>query len=163
MAVYSLVRNQIKSGDILVWTSRGWGNLANITAQAIRLMTRSEYCHVGVAWEIGGRMMVVEAVQPLVRIYPLSKLLPCYHLKMDIQWQSSFDEILMERVGDPYSVWQAIISYFGSPVNDEKWQCVELANYIYKRIGVPMAEVYTPTAFVEEALKHSNNGLFWLQ
>ena len=74
MKKYSEYRDQIKSGDLLAWSHRGFRSWHDFKVQAVRLFTQSEYSHVGIAWVVGGRVFVIEAVEPRVRIFPLSKL-----------------------------------------------------------------------------------------
>ena len=48
------------------------------------MFTRSTYAHVGLAWVIGGRVFVLEAVKPRLRIYPLSKYANFYLLGLNV-------------------------------------------------------------------------------
>ena len=84
---YANIRQHIKSGDLLAWSHRApwWASLRDCKIALVRLFTRSEYCHVGIAWVLGGRVFVIEAVKPEVRIYPLSKLAPFYWVQVPAQ------------------------------------------------------------------------------
>lgn len=155
MALYSEVRSTIKSGDLLAWTHRKWGSWYDIQIQAVRFFTQSEYCHVGVAWVVGGRVFVIEAVTPKVRIYPLSKELPFYLLPMGGVWTPEAEEFALAQVGMFYSKWHAIESIFRVPKNDNLWQCAQLTAAIAKLNGIDFGERLTPSALVEKAL---NNG-----
>lgn len=159
MANYNTYRQLIKSGDILAWTNKKWDTFADVLVQGIRIATRSEYSHVGIAWVVGDRVMVVEAVPPLVRIYPLSKLLPFYHVELDIKWSPYFDEKLLAHVGEKYSILQAMESFFTKPPSDNKWQCVELADDFYRSIGINLGSDFTPSSLIESILKISKHGL----
>ena len=72
MTSYQEVRSSIKSGDLLFWSHRELKSWYDLKVQIVRMVTRSEYSHVGVAWVTGGRVFALEAVVPLIRIYPLS-------------------------------------------------------------------------------------------
>jgi hypothetical protein len=139
---YKDLRSTIKSGDIVAWSHNG----------IVRLFTGSEYSHVGTAWVVGERVFVIEAVQPMVRIYPLSKLLPFYHISSLGDWTQEAEEFALSQVGTNYSVMDAIRSYFGKISPDGNWQCAELAAAIAKLNGVDLGENYRPSAIVKKAL-----------
>jgi uncharacterized protein YycO len=154
---YATFRSQIQSGDLLAWSThrdKGWRRIIN---HLIRIFTMSEYCHVGIAWVINERVFVIEAVQPCVRIYPLSTETPFYHIAMNLQVKDNQLNYLLSRVGEPYSVWQALYAYFGKPKSDKAWQCAELCNSFYRKVGIPLKGGWTPSALVEAILGLSDN------
>lgn len=159
MAEYVPYRKHVRSGDLLAWSTSKTASLGDLMVKAIRVFTMSEYNHVGIAWRMGDRLMVIEAVPPEVRIYPLSKLTPFYHVDMDIDWKSEYDDLLLDYVGLEYSTWQALISYFRKPDVDNKLQCVELALDFYKNAGIELVCDYTPAGIVEACLERSGTGL----
>ena len=110
---YAAARRRIRSGDLLAWSHRGWGSWYDLQIQAVRMFTRSEYCHVGLAWNVGGRMFVLEAVSAGVRIFPLSRLMPCYWLPLAAAWDGTVEEIALAHVGERYSKWQAVLAGLG--------------------------------------------------
>lgn len=134
---YDIARDLIKSGDVLAWTHRGWGSWYDLKLQLVRMWTRSEFCHVGVAWVVGDRVFVLEAVSSGVRIMPLSNLLPCFWIKRG-EWNGVFLQRALKEIGKPYSTWQAILGGFGllKGADDDKWQCAEYVSYI---LGLPWA------------------------
>jgi hypothetical protein len=151
---YSLHRDSIQSGHLLAWTHRSWASWYDIQIQLVRTFTQSEYCHVGVAWRAAGRVFVLEAVQTGIRIFPLSRLLPCYWLPIAGKWESEVEAWAMEQVGEPYSKWQCILAGLGllKPGVDNIWQCAEFAQEVAMRYGVPLACNPTPAAVVNAAL-----------
>jgi hypothetical protein len=155
MALYKNVRDTIKSGDILAWSHRSWGSFYDLQVQAVRFATQSEYCHVGTAWVVAGRVFVIEAVTPKVRIYPLSKLLPFYLIKLDGNWTMEAEEFALAQVGMDYSKLQAIESFFRLPKADNLWQCAELTAAIARHNGLMIGKKVTPSALVEEVLKNA--------
>ena len=65
--IYSAARPLIRSGDILAW--RGTAPLAKL----IRHVEGGSWSHVGVAWAIGGRVLVLQAQEFTgINITPLS-------------------------------------------------------------------------------------------
>ena len=148
---YKQARPLIKSGDILAWSHRGWKSWYDIKIQFVRLFTQSEYSHVGTAWVIGERVFVIEAVQPKVRIYPLSKLGEFYWLSTGAQWKDETLEYALSKVGQNYSQLQAMQSAFDEPPDDDKQQCAELTARIAKMDGINLGTTYTPSSVVRSA------------
>lgn len=162
---YATVRPQIKSGDLLAWSHRGIKSWRDLKIWFVRMFTRSEYSHVGLAWVQGGRVLVIEAVMPLVRIFPLSKLLEdgAYWIPTGAAWSEFTEEFALETVGDKYSQWQAMQAPFETPPNDTLWECAELVGTTLLRDGISLGTVYTPSAIVQAALKLPNSSLTLLE
>lgn len=153
---YSEIRQEIKSGDMLAWTNRSWGSLHGILMQLIRFFTRSEYVHVGTAWVVGDRVFVIEAVIPKVRIFPLSALIPFYLIPLPAQWKDETEEFALSRVGEKYSVIQAVLSVIFKPRLDTYWECAELVREIMIKEDIDLGNVYTPSEVINKALSYSS-------
>ena len=150
---YAALRHRIRSGDLLAWSHRGWGSWYDLQVQAVRVFTRSEYSHVGIAWVVGGRVLVLEAVGAGVRIYPLSRLLPAYWIGLG-RWSDLAEDYALMHVGDPYSKAQAIAAFFRALTagEDDAWQCAEYAARVLEMAGTDAGDIYTPAALVEHQL-----------
>lgn len=150
---YADARPAIKSGDLLAWSHRGWKTWHDWQVQAVRIFTRSEYAHVGLAWRVAKRLFVLEAVSSGVRIFPLSRLLPCYWIPLGVRWSQEVEEFALAQVGLPYSKWQAILAGFGmlDKAKDDRWQCAEFAQAVLARAGIELPVDATPTALVHAA------------
>jgi hypothetical protein len=152
---YRDIRPAIKSGDILAWSHRsGINSWHDFKLWAIRLFTQSEYNHVGTAWVVGERVFVIEAVIPLVRIYPLSKLGDFYHLAMSAPWKPSTEALALSYIGHEYSQFQAMQAPFTEPAHDTLWECAELVARVARNDHIELGTVYTPSAVVHNALLH---------
>jgi hypothetical protein len=127
---YSNIRSTIKSGDVIAWSEGGWSNWHDIQVSIVRMFTESEYSHIGVAYVVAGRVFVVEAVVPLIRIFPLSKLTPFFYFKApDTWWSDKMEEELVSKVGLPYSKLEAIKAFMGMNTDGtENWECAKLVN-----------------------------------
>ncbi len=147
---YTAARQKIRSGDLLAWSHRGWGSWYDLQVQAVRVFTRSEYCHVGIAWVVGGRVFVLEAVSAGVRIFPLSRLLPFYWLPLGAAWSETIEEIALSHVGERYSRWQAVLAGLGllAPGEDRAWQCAEYAGMVLMSAGRDLDCDWTPSGLV---------------
>lgn len=151
---YADARPLIKSGDILAWSHRGWRTFHDIKIQMVRFFTQSKYSHVGTAWVIGDRVFVLEAVQPLVRSFPLSKLLVdgCDWIPLNAPWRDATLTFAVWCVGDPYSQLQALQSFNGQPPVDKKWQCAELCRSIAELDGIDLGPRAVPSSVVDYAI-----------
>lgn len=143
----------IRSGDILAWSHRGIRSWHDLEIWFVRMFTRSEYSHVGTAWVVGSRVFVIEAVMPMVRIYPLSKLGDFYWLQMGAYWRRATEALALAHVGDEYSQIQAIEAPWITPQEDERWECAELVARIARQDSIDLGAVYTPSEIVLAAQK----------
>lgn len=152
---YLEARPKIRSGDLLAWSHRAWGSWYDLKVQAVRFFTQSEYCHVGIAWRVAGRLFALEAVQPRVRIFPLAKLTPFYWLPMGIHWSPIIEEFALQPVGEPYSENQAVLAFLGKLAigEDHQWQCAEYAVEVLKACGLDVKCTATPTEVVRAVQK----------
>jgi hypothetical protein len=153
---YAAARPRIQSGDLLAWSHRGWSTWHDFKVQMVRAFTQSEYSHVATAWVVGGRVLVIEAVMPLVRIYPLSKLGEFYWLPQRAPWMPETEEYALAHVGEPYSQLQAMQAFFHNLKPDGLWECAELALNIAKQDGIDLGDKATPTAVVRAAQARPN-------
>lgn len=154
---YADIRDKIKSGDVLAWNHRSWASWYDIKIQIVRIATRSEFIHTGTAWVVAGRVFVIESVIPYVRIVPLSSLLDCYWIPMEVgdKWVAVEDDAL-EFVGRAkYSQLEATLQIFGkhSPIANKRWFCSKLTNEILVRMGVESCPLpITPSNLVDHLL-----------
>lgn len=152
---YADLRPKIKSGDLLAWSHREpwYRSWDDFKIAMVRMFTKSEYSHVGTAWIVGDRVFIIEAVTPLVRIYPLSKALPFYHLPLNAGWSSTTLEYALAKVGERYSQLQAIQAFFKLPKEDSFWECAELTRLIAKQDNINLGESAVPSDVVHNALR----------
>lgn len=148
---YSEVRNKIKSGDLLAFSHKSWKTWKDIKAQIVRMVTRSDYSHVGTAWVIGDRVFVIEAVIPQARIYPLSKRGDFYWLPMNAVWTDKVEETALSYVGDSYSQLAAIKAFFKNIGKHNTQECAALAITIADAAGIDLGDKQTPDAVVLRA------------
>ena len=129
---YEDIRHEIKSLDVLGYSESGpWNSWRNIQLNLVKMGTMSEYNHVGLAYVIGGRVFVIEAVVPYIRIYPLSRELPFFWIPTPYKLDDSAEEKLLEKVGLPYSKWEAIKALFTTETDSDKvWECAKLVNKV---------------------------------
>lgn len=153
---YSDARPLIEIGDLFAFSHDGFSSRQDLESQAVRFFTRSEFSHVGVAWPVAGRVFILEAVVPLVRIYPLSKLLPFYWIPMRKPLEPAAEELALSIIGEPYSKWEAIRGFFGAARANSKWQCAEYVQSVLAANGTNLPGKPTPTAVVHGAMAMGN-------
>lgn len=146
--LYSKVRDEIKNGDLLVWSNY----------KLIQVVSGSSYSHVGLALWIGKRLFVLEADVPEIRLYPLSRKHNFYTIR-DVAplWNDEVTNYALDFIGVRYSYWAAIKSYFMPLKVDGNWQCVEYAKFIYRKMGIELNDKYLPSDLVEELLEKGFN------
>ena len=143
----------IKSGDLIGYSTRKGSLLTKFLLEIVRILTKSEFSHVGIAWVENGKLLLLEAVPPVIHIGSLLSMGSFYHIPMNIQWEDNYDAFMLEHIGDKYSILDAIRGFFGY-TNDrnDNWQCAELANKIYKEMGIDLNNAYTPAELIKAAL-----------
>lgn len=150
---YAEYRNNIRSGDILAWTHRGIKSLYDLKTAIVKTVTRSDYVHVGIAWTYHGRVFVLEATPPLVRVVPLSNLLPCYVLHMNRGFSPEAENKAFQHVGSTkYSTVDAILSLIGINLT-EGMQCVEYTKEVLSANRIHFDCRNIPSEFIIEAQK----------
>jgi hypothetical protein len=157
-------RDEIQSGDLLVWSRDNLSPLSNAYLKIIRFATSSEYAHVGIAIRIFGRLFVLEATTPYIRLAPVSLKDEFYHIPMKIEWQNHYNDYLFSYIGCLYSIADAIRAYLGKTVKDDnRWQCVELAMDFYRKLGMDFGDNYTPTKFVKTVLEVTEKPIYFVK
>lgn len=126
---YAKARENIKTGDVLGFshTKSPFSSWYDFKIFMVRLLTRSEYSHVGIAVRFGGRVFVLESVTGGIRLEPLSLFLPCDHARLN----EPFDlERAMSVCGQPYSEFEAMLGELGKTDDaNGKWQCAEFVKW----------------------------------
>jgi len=162
---YKVVRDDIKSGDLLAWSKSPTDKvISNIFLSIVKFFTKSNYGHVGIAWRMGGRLLVVEAVIPFIHVYPVSKRESFYWIPTNIPWTPSYIKHLLKYLGTSYSIIDCIRAYLGdTDPSNNRWQCAELCNDYYKNIGINLGKADTPVEIVEAMLKKNGNEIYLIK
>lgn len=154
---YAEARSRINSGDLLAWTSKGMGSWYEIQHHIIRILTESEYVHVACAWVIAGWVFLIEASGAGVRLYPLSRRLPCYWIPTGLVWSNEIEEYALSHVGDEFSKIRAWLAWMGklkerSSKIKHPWECAEFYKSLVRETGVVLHCKATPSAVVHAFL-----------
>ena len=115
----------------------------------IRGWTGQTYSHVGIAWVVGERVFVIEAMDGIgVRIMPLSDRLPFYCVDTNTDWTNERETLALSKVGEQYSYLDAIRAGLGIKTTAKGWQCAEYAAMV---LGIEVDDA-TPGAVVEAVM-----------
>ena len=157
-STYLQCRDQIRSGDLLAWSGRGFvGGL-------VRVATASSWSHVGIAYVLGGRVWVLEAREFAgVQIVPLSSYLDCAWLPTGAKWDSRTDDYAINKIGKVGYSYPTAIKAWGLAVAgkrsalapEAKTQiCSTFAPILLRMAGVPLPDaVMTPAQCVDHVVK----------
>lgn len=164
---YQDARPLIQSGDLLAFTHKRARSWYDLQVMAVRIGTASEYCHVAQVWAVGGRLWVLEAVTPLVRMVPLSHFAAegFYWIPMAAPISDAELETALAQVGRVgYSKWQAVKAYFGRLQlgADGLTQCCEYVITNRRLSGVDLGPVATPAAVVQAA-QRMGKSVFYIE
>lgn len=154
-------RDDIQSGDLLIWAGNNGGNKSSFYLKLVRLLTMSDYGHVSVAWRTPEGLFHVEATQPCIResvITPEDDFY-CIHMGLKLQEQA-LARFFDDKIGLKYSIQDAICAYFGLTLKDDRrYQCVELANLFYRSVGINFGKVYVPGKFIRKIMALTGKSL----
>lgn len=153
---YAAIRNRIQSGDLIALTHTKWGSLYDLQIQVVRTVQQSEYSHIGIAYVMGGRVWIIESVDPYIRMMPLSNLAAEGFYLLQTQSPISEQELTfsMAEIGvGRYSKWEAIKAFFHKITigRNGLWECAEFVIASRKLSGVNLGNVATPSAVVQIA------------
>jgi len=118
----------------------------------------SDFYHVGIAYIVGGRIFVIDAIPPNIRIFPISQLLPFYLINTTYRLDFYQEEQLLKKVGMPYSYWEALKSAFSTDTDGQNsWQCAKLVNQTLKDFDPGFDQLKdTPGNIVKYLLERKN-------
>lgn len=157
---YLEARPLIRSGDLIAMSHGSWRSWGGIKNNLVRIFTRSTYSHIGLAWVQGGRVFVLEAIKPQVRIFPLSQSGDFYLLPMGALWKFGTEQYALASVGADYSEWAAMRAYFEPLEPGNISECAAYVREVLLRDGIDLGMRSTPDAVVLAAQQRGCNLLF---
>lgn len=133
--LYSEIRNELKTGDLLAWKTLRISSFFDFILFIYQKILKAEYTHVGIVIKEGERYFIVEATPPVVRLYPISLTEDFYYIPVNIEAKSSQVDGLLRILGKKYSILDFIRSLFKISNNPSEYYCSELAGTFYNEIG----------------------------
>lgn len=153
---YLAYRGQIKTGDLLAFSHTANGSWYDFQIHMVRKATESEFSHIGMAYVVHDRVFVLEAVSSGVRLFPLSRALPFYHVANPVPLSEAAMEWAFAVIGAAYeSKWRMVLNHiFDIQLkNNHRWQCAEYVNGILSANQQHLTEIDTPSSIVTAAMR----------
>ena len=150
---YATARPLIQSGQLIAQSHGDWTTWRGLKVNLVRIFTRSTYSHIGIAWVIGGRVFILEAVKPKLRIYPMSKIGDFYLLPLQAAWGEAAENLALKNIGVDYSELVAMQAFFGPLQVGEVRQCAAYALAVLHADGIDLGNRATPDALVLAAMQ----------
>ena len=152
----------VQSGDLLAWGGSRHSALSNLMINSIRMLTRADFGHVGIAWRVNDGVsddiLVIEACIPRIRAQRVFLDDKVVAVPMNVSWSEKAKTFLTEKIGLPYSPMDAIRAYFGKTLaDDDSWQCAELCHWFYQEVGINLFHDFTPGGLVGAASTYAGN------
>jgi hypothetical protein len=126
---YFEIRPFIKSGDLIAF--RGTG----LSSWFVRWYTKSNYSHVGIAWIVGERILIIES-RPKHKGITIDRLLS-HALKdkptlvsTDVNWNTNYEKRAFEKLGVSYSYLKDICAGLKLKLVGDGMECAEFASYV---------------------------------
>lgn len=142
----------IRSGDLIAQGHGDWGSWSGFKTNMVRLFTRSSFSHVGIAWVVGGRVFLLEAVMPKVRIFPLSLAGDFYLLPMQAPWRGETEEFALSQIGVDYSQTDAMRAFFEPLEAGKVNECAAYVREVFALDGIDLGAMSRPDTVVQAAL-----------
>ncbi len=158
--LYSKMRNEIKTGDLIAYDTEEITSFFGFVLYFYQKILKAKYTHVGVAVRMGGRVFLVEATPPEVRLVPLAMCGNFYHIETNMEAnEQSVMTNLFSHLGKKYSIFDLIKSKIGLSNNTNDLYCSELAGDFYNTFGYLTDRKVgtTPDSIVEAVLEQSGS------
>ena len=135
-ALYSQIRHEIKTGDLIAWDTEKISSFFGFLLFLYQKIFGAKYTHVGVVVQMGGRVFLVEATPPEVRLIPLKMTSDFYLIKTAMPSNRDAQiEFLLSNLGKKYSLVDLVKSLFKIGNSENDFYCSELAGLFYNEFG----------------------------
>jgi hypothetical protein len=149
--------SSIRSGDLLAWKQDDFSWFSDTAMGVVKKLTKTPWGHVGIAWKVNDglsdRLMVIEATIPEIQVALVDPRQEVFCVPANIAWTRRGRHFLMDKIGYPYSLSDAIRGLLGKRLNkDTSWQCAELAHGYYEVEGLHLPPDYTPAGIIKNLM-----------
>lgn len=135
VTLYSNIRSEIKTGDLLIWKTTQIEDFFDLFLFLYQKIFGAMYTHMAIAVRWDNRVMMVEAAPPASRLFPVSRARSFYWIPVGIEAHESQIEYLLSQLGRKYSLWDLVRSKFKLKRSLEEDYCSDLASEFYNEIG----------------------------
>lgn len=153
--LYSEIRNKIKTGDLIATDEAPIDSFFGLVLSLYQKILGAKYTHVGIAVRMGGRVFVVEATPPEVRLVPISMFGDFKLIPTDMKGsENSHLEYLFSSLGKKYSILDMLKGTLGIAGSNSDYYCSELAGDFYNSFGylVDRTVGHSPDSIVEAVI-----------
>lgn len=154
--LYADIRPLIKTGDCLLFSHAEMSSWYDFQVQMVRMATRSDFSHVGIAYVAHDRIFVLEAVSNEVRCFPLSRATPFFWVPNPKKAKPEALEWAFKQLGLPYeNKWKMVLAKV-FPIKlkgNSRWQCSEYFNGFLRANGQWLTDVDEPAAIGRQAIR----------
>ncbi|MCK5887654.1 MAG: hypothetical protein KAG70_14300 [Alcanivorax sp.] len=146
---YREARPLIRSGDLLAWQSKG------LIGRFIRGADGGSWSHVGIAWAIGGRLLILEMREfHGLTIRPASVAAPFDWIATGAAWSPEIEEAALAAFGSPYGYRALIPLWLGKWAPGDGEVCSTWAAARLREAGVVIPNGgLTPSRLVEALIR----------
>lgn len=158
--LFSEVKNRISTGDALFWSVDFKPRFGSLTYSIIKLYQKlfnKKVSHVGIAINLLDIPMVIDAVPPAIRLFPLKLEDDFYWFELNLNLKG-YDKIyinyLLDYVGRKYRVFDLIKNLLGIK-SENSYYCSEFASDFYNNVGLikNRSAGLTPATLYEELVR----------
>lgn len=162
---YKDIRSQIKTGDVIAWGPKNSNTLSGLAGHIVRIGTRSEYSHIGIAFVIGERVLVLESMRAGVRLFPLSLDIPFYWIPVYKYWNDGLTEAAFSKFGQKYSIWDGVKSIFQkiTPGADNRWECAEFVQWLLQLGKHDISVKNLPTDIIKWLQENKSSPVYFVK
>lgn len=169
-ALYSQVRDSIRSGDLLAWRITRMTSIFDFFLILYQKLFRAKFSHLALAVWVGNRLFAVEATPDKVRMIPLSMLDNFYLIPADVPSRKEYFEMIARHLGKPYGLLDLLKVILGFRGSDTSLYCSELALHYYNEVGYFSVDIDefddhipTPDDVVERVLAQAKSTITFVR
>lgn len=154
--LYSEIRSKIKTGDLIATDEAPIDSFFGLVLSLYQKILGAKYTHVGVAVRMGGRVFVVEATPPEVRLVPISMFGDFKLIQTEMKDNENAQlEFLFASLGKKYSIFDMLKGTLGITGDNSDYYCSELAGDFYNSFGyiTDRKAGHSPDSIVEAVLE----------
>lgn len=134
--MYSIYRDKIEDGDLLLWNINKIEVTSDIFLMLVQKTLNIEYSHAGVALRLNGRLFCLEAVNPYVRLIPLSMKDDFGIIHTNMNFTKNHAHYLFSKIGYPYNIIDVMKYALNIKTDTNSYYCTKLVGDFYYQAGI---------------------------
>jgi hypothetical protein len=154
---YLKIRDQIKTGDALLFSGGNWKSWYGFQVMMVRMFKPSEWSHIGMAWVAHNRVFIMESVGNGIRLFPLSRELPFGWVSRPKELSEFALDWAFAHIAVKYPAkWKMVLNKgFGLHIDEEgALDCSDFFMGILEQDGEILDCPRDPTSILRELMQH---------